>query len=438
MPLKKAIYLIGGGPLGLRTFDWARQLGLAVILTDYSDSAPGIKYADEYRQLSAADDPALHIDFADSCVGKYAICGVYCGNEIGSNTSNRLKQHLGLAFVPRDVCNTLVDKNKMKSIWADCAIQSPQAIAVKSEFELGPILQSLNQSSIIKPSFGSGSRGVQLVITTDNAKFTWANCMAPVDYRGVALIEPYIEGRSIDANGVFFNNVFYPAGTLEKYITDPPYCLPLAGNDPARLSPSATTGVYDLLESACRVLGLTEGPVKGDFILKDDGTLHVLEVAPRLHGDVTTCNTLPFGSGINPLKFMFDCWLNDAAKPGLLQGPDNAQVGIWRVLCLPPGADYARHVIGTPLPAGITNIWLNRKHTHTTTSYANTTQIPGYICGYAKTLAQAESKLAAACEKLVGEISVLPPANAWYRALRHSLDNIDLLPKSCGYLVSTE
>ena len=41
MSKRLAVYLIGAGPLALKMFEWAHQLGLLVIATDKDKNAPG-------------------------------------------------------------------------------------------------------------------------------------------------------------------------------------------------------------------------------------------------------------------------------------------------------------------------------------------------------------------------------------------------------------
>ena len=40
--------------------------------------------------------------------------------------------------------------------------------------------------------------------------------MEPVEFQGSLLVEEYKTGRQLDANGIFINNKYFRAGTLEK------------------------------------------------------------------------------------------------------------------------------------------------------------------------------------------------------------------------------
>ncbi|MCP4595906.1 acetyl-CoA carboxylase biotin carboxylase subunit family protein [Neptuniibacter sp.] len=429
---KKAIYIIGAGPLAIKTFSWTKELGLLTIVTDQNPDAPGILHADFHAQLSAADQSGSHEKFIASLPSNITICGVYCGNEIGAPLANQLRQHLGLPYASPESILTAADKVLMKGAWLEKGIHTPPCTVMKNINDINRSITGKDETFIIKPSLGSGSRGVQAIHDGDDLEKIWQAALEPVDFEGSVLLEPYIEGRSIDANGVFFKNKYYPAGTLEKYITDFPECLPLGGNDPADIPTNTSNEVHRLMEHACRAINLTEGPVKGDFILSNDGTVYVLEVAPRLHGDVTTCNTLPFGSGCNALKFMFKCWTENFADEDLLN-QDCSGYALWWVLCLPPGLSYHQHFANQlEEDNGTTVVWFNHKHDENVHSYSSTREIPGYICAYGNNKTEAEKNMARTLDKLIPSLPSYC-TNQWYKNLGLTLQRFGISPQSCGY-----
>ena len=430
--MKKAIYLIGGGPMAVNTFTWAKELGLKTVVTDINPEAPGIKLADFHAVISASDTSGNHESFIDTLSDHVQICGVYCGNEIGAPTANKLLKYIGLPFVDSNSMKIAADKGLMKKEWQRHQICTPTSILLESPRHLSEILKLRESTFIVKPTLGSGSRGVQIVRHGVDVNEVWGKAYQPVNYKGQLIIESFKAGRSIDANGIFFNNTYYAAGILEKYITKAPECLPLGGNNPVNLGDEVGDKIHKLMEDACRAIKLTEGPVKGDFILTKEGIPYLLEVAPRLHGDVTSCNTLPFGSGINPLKFMFKYWSQRQIDEQLLN--ENRQgYGAWRVLCLPPG--YSYHKLNSNVIEQNDEIlmsWFNKRHDRHLKSYINTQQIPGYISAYGKNKAEVEAKMKGYCRKINIDRS-FKSSNLWYKDLKETLLDLQIDPESCGY-----
>lgn len=431
---KKAVYLIGAGPMAIRTLIWAKEENLTTIVTDINPNAPGIKYADFWKKISASDKSKAHIKFAKELLKSLEICGVYCGNEIGSFNANQLRKFLDIPYVDENAMHTVLNKTEMKIAWQNSNISTPFSRVIKDEIHLENIIKKEKLKFIVKPALGSGSRGVNIIDNSNNALEIWKSALSSVENKGDILVEEFIEGRSIDVNGIFIKNSYYPSGILEKYITRAPNCLPLGGNDPVDLNIETIKKIHTLMEDACRKINLTEGPVKGDLILSVDNDPYILEVAPRLHGDVTTCNTLPFGSGCNPLKFMFRYYSTGKIDETLLNLKDKKGYAAWRVLCLPPGIEYFKFNESLLKPnKNISMIWFNKRHNKNLKSYSNTREIPGYIAAYGKDKFEVEDNMSSFCRK-ISNGSQKYSKSSWYKQLGDRLIEIGINPQSSGYM----
>lgn len=433
MKSQKAIYIIGGGQLGLDVIRWAKELGLSTIVTDKNEQAPGLALAD-VEFIADAGDVDRHLEFAKTLQAKYEIVGVYCGNEIGVWTIHHLSKFLKLGHNTVESLENVLDKVRMKRIWEDSNIPSPHTQLIKKSKELEEIVRCTKIQIIVKPALGSGSRGVQIVKQGSDFAEVFNTCLHSVDGQGEVILETYIEGRSIDANGVFLEGKFFPAGILEKYITDFPNCLPIAGNDPADISKEEQAEVYSLLENGCRTLGLTFGPVKGDFIRTDKG-YQALEVAPRFHGDVTTCNTLPFGSGINPVKFYFNYLATGEVKTDFLT-PTGDNYAAWQVACLPPGKikkSLSFEPDGDNTLSQITKVWFNQKCLPEIFCYTDTAKIPGYVCVHGGNSKDVEETLTRFWQDSRYEVEVNPEHFAWYEQLGKRIEGVGFKKESFGF-----
>lgn len=389
--MARAVYVIGAGPLGLNTLRWAREEGLFVVATDRDPHAPGAELADEFHVLDGTDVEG-HLAGLRSV--REPIAGVLSGAEFAARTVQRLRAHLGLEANDAAAIECVLDKREMKRAFHAAGIPTPASRALARPAELAALLARGDGAWVIKPAGGSGSRGVHLVEErSDPAAAFAASCVA-VPGETALVAEPFLAGRNIDANGLFLGGEFHPSGVLEKFTTPAPDFLPLGGGDPPPLPAGEREEVYALLERACRAVGLVAGPVKGDFLRTADGYV-VLEVAPRFHGDVTTCNTLPFGSRIDPLRFWFR-YLSTGEKDASLLAPHAKRCALWRVLPLPPGRILA---LADPQSTRdferITMLWHNPKLAGVVPRYDDTTKIPGYVCAWGNNFAAAEEMIAA-------------------------------------------
>ena len=113
--------------MAMKTLNWAREENLKVIVTDINPNAPGLKYADKHKVLSASADQSEHYEFTKKEINEFDICGVYCGNEVGAYNANKLKQNLGLNYADNLAMKTVLDKSLMKESWLGKDIITPES-----------------------------------------------------------------------------------------------------------------------------------------------------------------------------------------------------------------------------------------------------------------------------------------------------------------------
>ena len=413
---RPTLWVIGGGPLGMGGLRTARELGLDVVLTDRRADAPGFELADEGRAIDGTD-AARHRIYAREVGERRRVVGVHCGAEFGLRSAHAVREELGLPGDPWHALERALDKRAMKTAFQAADVPTPEVRSASSADELRALIGRGGERWVIKPSTGSGSRGVRVLGPGDDPRRAWAAAVAAVPGERHLLVEPWLDGRSIDANGVFVDGAFFPAGVLEKIVTPPPECLPIGGYDPADVTPEERSEVYALLERAARSLGITHGPVKGDFLLTKKRGFVVLEVAPRFHGDVTTVSVLPFGSGIDPLRFWFEALATGEPDEAALRGGAGGWA-TWRALCLPPG-----RILHLPAPEtrdvpGITLVWHNPRLGGRVTRYGDTTAIVGYVCARGRDREDAEAALERWYAGAGYRIAPDPEHAAWYARLR--------------------
>ena len=159
---KKAIYIIGGGSLGINIIRWAKELDLITIVTDKNSDAPGFSLADETFIADGTDIDA-HINFAKQICKKYKIVGVYCGSEFGVWTIYHLSIIFGIETNSKKAVENVLDKTKMNKVLQEKKIPTTKATLVHDWNELNDIMKNNPGWYVIKPTLGSGSRGVQII-----------------------------------------------------------------------------------------------------------------------------------------------------------------------------------------------------------------------------------------------------------------------------------
>ena len=346
-------------------------------------------------------------------------------------TTYHIRKYLGIENNSFDSLERSLSKDMMKKCWSEELIQTPHYKEIHKVEALSEFLKSKHGDYIMKPTEGSGSRGVQVINKDSDIKSAYNVCMESVGGQGHIIVEELIIGRSIDVNGVLINGKLFPGGILEKYQIGSPTFLPLGGNDPVDLPEMEKENIYSILEKAAITLGLATGPIKGDLI-KGKDKYYILEVAARFHGDVTSCNTLPFGSRINPIKFYFN-YLYSGIKDEKYLIPDVKNYAMWRVICLPPGRLKKKPIASILNGSTITQVWQNERQIQNITEYNDTSKIPGYICAYGSNKKEVEQTLEKYFINNKYEIDINIELIEWYRNLGIQLDELGFSRYGSGY-----
>ena len=191
----KAVYLIGGGPLAWRVPGWARAAGLAPIVADRNPRAPGLAGAAEQVHLDGTD-VAGHVAAASELAHRYEIVGAYCGGEHGVETARRVAESLGLATNTAEAVAIALDKASAKEVLRSADVPTPGGGIVHDAGDIKRCFHDGPARWILKPSGGSGSRGVRVISEDDDLVSALAACRRGAP--GAVVAEPFLEdGRSM-------------------------------------------------------------------------------------------------------------------------------------------------------------------------------------------------------------------------------------------------
>lgn len=295
-----AVILIGGGELALPHVETALKLGCKVFVTDVRDDAPAVKFADGFLKASGGDSTSI-VQYARTINDKYDIVGAYGGADFAVRSANALCEYLGKPAPEAEAVELSFNKFDSKMIWRKNDLPTPRCEKYETAGDLVAAIDNyeIELPFIIKPLDSCGSQGVRSVLTKEEVYKSFAEAKK---FSHVVLAEEIFDGVGIDINGIIWNGEFFPQGIAQRFFSSPPFHFPLYGiSPPLALNKNQVDSAYKLLEEACRLCGLDNTPVKGDFLFGND-EFSILEVSPRFHGDVVTSKLLPYASGTNPFK----------------------------------------------------------------------------------------------------------------------------------------
>jgi biotin carboxylase len=243
-----------------------------------------------------------------------------------------------------------------RRIWKQNGIPISIGYQIENLNDLNGVLNLIESPLIVKPTDSCGSQGIRSAQNIDELSEAFIKAK---EISKNVIIEQLISGHHCDVNGMFIRGKFYRCGVMDRFFSDPPFHFPIFGIQPSSLTEEQRCEVYNLLESASKLLGIIEGPVKGDVIYTEKGPV-LLEVAPRFHGDVSTQIVTPYATGINPVE----SWLSFLCGEHFdIVSTKNRFAG-WRALFSKKIGiiDTITGVNDAFKFAGVKNIYISKKH----------------------------------------------------------------------------
>jgi len=326
----KSILFLGGGSLGIPIIKWAREIGFNVIVNDRNLQSPGFSLADVKINFDSTDIRSL-TNWVANYNDKFNIRYCYCGSDFGLLTAAVIHDVLNIPHSPLKAIINGLDKNLMKKCWAGTEdVNYPLSKIVNSEQDIIEAGRELGWPLIIKPTSSSGSQGVSLANSKQEAVLCFQEA-AKYSRSGHIIAEQFIEGSHHDVNGLFWDGDFYPCGIGDRFFTPFPYCVPHHGYFPSILADSQRQELYGMLEKGARSMGITWGPVKADGVFSLD-KCYVYEISPRFHGDVFTSNVMGFLEKANPVYQLLN-WIYQGESSVFLPIEDITNViGGWKTI----------------------------------------------------------------------------------------------------------
>jgi len=271
----------------------AQALGVEVVVA--SDEASPLAAAMHDRAVTVplddADAAAAAIEALDA---RHPIDAVVAVDDQGVVVAAQAGDRLGFPHNPPAAVLRTRDKAAMRDALAAAEVSQPRYARLDDLDDLPDV----GWPRVVKPTHGSGSRGVLRVDDPAAARAAAHRVAAIVDGAPL-LVEQYVPGVEVAVEGLLRGGELTVLAVFDK--PDPlegPTFEETIYVTPSRLPASTRTTVERVAGDAARALGLTEGPVHAELRVDDTGRAWLLEVAARSIGGLCA-RTLRLGAGIS-------------------------------------------------------------------------------------------------------------------------------------------
>lgn len=324
----KKLLIIGASILQLPAIKKAKELGYYVGVIDYDPNAAGIKYADEFFNVSTID-----IDGVAETAKKFNPIGIMTlATDMPMRSVAKASKECGLSGITMDTAIKATDKGEMIKAFEEKGVAHPWFYIAEDEEKFNEIKEKIKYPCIMKPTDSSGSRGVVLVDCLETLEkeygYTKDNSR-----QGAVIIEEYMVGPEVSVEVMTVDGEPNVLQVTDKLTTGAPHFVEMGHSQPSRLGEDNVFAIKELAKKAVKAVGIENGPAHVEIMLTKDGP-KMVELGARMGGDCITTHLVPLSTGIDMIKATIEtaCGLEPDIQPRLNKGSAiryfNAESGI--------------------------------------------------------------------------------------------------------------
>ncbi|SEN75539.1 ATP-grasp domain-containing protein [Nonomuraea pusilla] len=274
-----ALAVLGGADGAISTCQAASRLGVRTICVDLRADAPAVAHADEFLNVSTRDLPRL----VRALAARGDLAGVVSpASDVNLPSQLAVARRLGLPCGLSDgAVRASTDKGHFRAVCDRLGLPGPRYVHGEPAHVLRAA-PALTFPLMVKPVDSSGSRGVSLCPEPGDLPGA-VELAREWSLSGMIVAEEYLEGGHYTAEAFVVGGAVALIGVSERELTPPPLFITVQHVMPG--PPGLTEAVRGLLDRVCAEVGLREGPLNADLLVRPGGEIVLVEMGARLGGN---------------------------------------------------------------------------------------------------------------------------------------------------------
>lgn len=295
--MMKKILIIGAAAYQVPAIIRVKELGYEVYCVDYKEGQPGFVHADGYKILDVRDKEHC-LEYAK----ELGIDGVLTwGATLTLPTVAFISKNMGLPGISKETAELSMSKFLIKKQLAECGLNTGGEVFQLRNWDEARA-QQYHFPVVVKPSDGSGSKGVCVV--KENTELNGAIQYAFDGARNHEIyVEPFIQGTEysveayVNTGKVYIYSIVktnfkwmgvYPIYTQTTYLD---------------LDEDVENKIGVEVEKAIQALNVQWGPVNFDVIVSaEDGKPYIIDVGIRNGQNLIASHIVPLSRGVDELN----------------------------------------------------------------------------------------------------------------------------------------
>ena len=275
------ILILGAGNAQIDLIRYCRESGMEVYCCSYTETDPGIRFADHFARIDIVDREKIESYFRDNRINMiYSV-----GSDIAVPVLSAVAENTQTpSFVSPESAEACCDKGRMRNLLKGKRFNPSFIIGSDPEAILKEAKDRMVWPAKIKPVDSQGQRGVARV---DNPKEMRKCFQSAMNYsrKGEVILEEYIDGREVSLNAHLLDGEILCSVLTDREVwPEFPGGIIRRHHFPSRYENSDVhRKILDLVREAADVTGLSNGPIYAQIMIRDDSP-YLIEVTPRLDG----------------------------------------------------------------------------------------------------------------------------------------------------------
>ncbi len=303
----KKLLIIGAGFLQDHVIRKAVSMGYETLAVDADPQAVGFFSAHKYAVVDIVDEKAC-LEYAK----REKIDGVLtAATDFGVLSAAYIAREMNLPGLNYETAQLIKNKYKVrKCLFENHVDDAEQAYEVDLSTDIKKLSRMVRYPVMVKPSDGSGSRGIWRVDEPGDLCRACENAIKnSITQR--AEIESFIAGNEYGAESLIVDGKVHVLAIMKKWMTDPPYYSELGHAIPSGLTTATEEKMRTCVENAIKALGINFGAVNMDLRITQDGKVYIIDVGARMGGNMIGPCIIPYGMGIDYVGAMIQNAVGD-------------------------------------------------------------------------------------------------------------------------------
>lgn len=295
----KKVLIFGASEFQIPLIETAKKRGCHTCVIDINPHAPARAIADEYHQCSLKDyEKSLAI------AEQYNPDGITAGMcDVAVLTVARICEKLGLPGLDPQTAYKATNKFAMIEAFSANNVPCPEYMLLNKN-DIATEYNTPQLPFIVKPIDMAGSRGINLVKTSDQIHTLVQNSIAASDC-GSVILEEYMVGPEVSVEMVVIDSKPSVLQITDKITSGAPHFVELGHMQPSSLPISIKTRISEVAKSAVSALGIKNSIVHAELIITKSGP-RMVELGARMGGDGIQQQLIMLSKGINLPDFAVD------------------------------------------------------------------------------------------------------------------------------------